>query len=806
MRVRPFVAAALAAAAFTSPTLARAQARAVPTPASVIGFEPGTDRKLPEWRQIVAYFTALDAASPRVQLHVLGKTTLGRPFLAAFIGDSATLANLPRIRETQRRLADPRLMIAGERARLEASGKVVVLVTSSIHSTEVGGILTPMRLADRLVRGEDAEAKAIRANTLVILVPSLNPDGVDIVGDWYRSSMGTAWEGSGPPSLYHYYTGHDNNRDWYAFTQAETRMVIDSLYSQYHPQIVNDIHQQGSNGTRIFIPPYMDPIEPNIDPILMAGVAQMGKSMTWRLTTAGLPGVANNTSYDAWTPARAYQHYHGAIRILTETASAALASPITISYDSLRAGYNVDPKVTGVDFLSKWSGGAWGIGDIVKYQTAASWALLAQAADDRALWLSSYGEVEKNAVAGNRAPGRTDWPASIVIPAQPARDTAVNSALRILQRGQVEVRRASDAFSANGRSFPAGSYVIHTAQPYGAFAKTLLENQHYPDLHEYPGGPPKRPYDVVAHTLPLLYGFDVAFVHDSVTVATTPLGAVPATTLTATGLSSRGWVPPACDGPSVNACLASAPAPFSASDRTRRIGIFRNAQASMDEGWTRWVFDQYRIPYTMLTAKDIRAGNLASRFDAIILPDQQSRAIARGPQGPFPDSLKGGLGEPGASALGDFVDNGGTVLAFNEASNYAIEALALPVKNVLAGVRPSDFYAPGSMLRVEYDRRNALASGLTAPESTVWFEGSPAFDVTDSTRAVVVARYPAAGTDPLRSGWLLGASKLGGKAALVDVRRGKGHVVLFGFRPQYRGQSMATYPIVWNALRGRDAM
>ena len=774
MRVRP-IAALLSAATLAVPSVLHAQARAIPTPASVIGFTPGADRKLPTWKQVTDYFAALDASSPRIQVRTLGKTTLGRPFIAAFIGDPAAIANLGKLRDDARRLADPRLTTAAERETLLRQSKVVVLVTSSIHSTEVGGILTPLTLAYKLVAGEDAESRAIRQNTVVMLVPSLNPDGVDIVGDWYRSSLGTAWEGSGPPTLYHYYTGHDNNRDWYAFTQVETQMVVDSLYSPYHPQIVNDIHQQGSSGTRIFIPPYMDPIEPNIDPILIAGVAQMGKSMTWRMTSAGFVGIANNTSYDVWTPARAYQHYHGAIRILTETASAALASPITVAFDSLRPGYNVDPKVTGVDFLTKWKGGAWGIGDIVRYQLAASWALLAQAADDRALWLSSYDEVERRAVAGRRTAGREDWPSAIVIPAQPARDTAVNAALRILQRGQVEVRRATASFDANGRSFPAGSYVIHTAQPYAAFAKTLLEPQHYPDLHEYPGGPPKRPYDVAAHTLPLLFGFDVAFVPDSVTVATTALPPVTQTRWVAPGLSDA---------------------------HARRIAIFHNASPSMDEGWTRWVFDQYRIPFTLLSARDIRAGNLASKFDAIIIPDQNPRAIARGPNGSYPDSLKGGLGEPGSAALAAFVDAGGTLLAFNDASEYAIDALALPVKNVLAGVRSSDFYAPGSIIKVEFDRSNPLATGLTAPVSGVWFETSPAFDVTDTTRATVVARYPAASAgNPLLSGWLLGGEKLGGKAAMVDVSRGKGHVILYGFQPQYRAQTLATFPLIWNAIR-----
>ncbi len=628
-------------------------------------------------------------------------------------------------------------------------------------------------LAHKLVADEDEETRAIRRNTIVILVPSLNPDGVDIVGDWYRSSIGTPWEGTGPPVLYHHYTGHDNNRDWYAFTQVETQMVIDSLYDRWHPEIVNDIHQQGSEGTRIFIPPYMDPIEPNIDPILMAGVAQMGKSMTWRMTADGFTGIANNTSYDAWTPARAFQHYHGAIRILTETASAALASPITVSFDSLRPGYNVDPKKTGVDFLTTWPGGKWTIGDIVRYQTEASMVLLAQASADRAEWMRSFEQVEHNAVMGNRASGRESWPATIVIPEQPARDTAINTALRILQRGQVAVRRTTAPFSADGKQYPAGSYIVYTAQPYGAFAKTLLEDQHYPNLFEYPGGPPKRPYDVTAHTLPLLYGFDVAFVRDSVTAASTPLAPVRALPWIATGLTNN---------------------------KTRRIAMYQNWAPSMDQGWTQWVFDQYHIPYTMITAKDVRAGNLGARFDAIILPDQNARQITAGPRGPYPDSLKGGLGDEGAKALAAFVDGGGTLVAFNAASEYAIDALKLPVKNALAGLRPTDFYAPGSIFRVEFDRANPLTAGLTAPQSAVWFEEGPAFDITDPSRATIVARYQSQG-DPLLSGWLLGAQHINGKAAMVDVKEGKGHVVLFGFRPQYRAQSMSTYPLVWNALR-----
>ena len=764
------------AAIFLSPAL-HAQggtAGRVPTPAEVLGFAPGVDRRLPSWEQIVRYYTAVDAASPRITVRTLGRTTMGRPFIVAFIGDPATLANLPRYRDIQRKLADPRVRSPRERASLIANGKNVVLVTSSIHSTEVGGFLTPLRLTDRLVRGEDAETKSIRANTLTILVPSLNPDGVDIVGDWYRATVGTKYEGSSPPELYHKYVGHDNNRDWYAFTQVETQMTIDSLHNVWHPQIVNDIHQQGSSGSRIFIPPYLDPIEPNVDPLLMAGVNAMGMAMAWRMTAEGKTGISTNASYDAWTPARSYQHHHGGIRILTETASARLASPMNIPWDSLRPSRGYDARVSASNFLAPWRGGQWTLGDIVDYQTSATWALLAEAATDRQMWLESFARIAERAVEGKRAAGREDWPAAFVIPEKQQDTAALHSLLRILHRAQVEIHRSTAATAVDGATAPIGSYVIPTAQPYGSFAKAMLERQRYPDLREYPGGPPRRPYDVTAHTLPLLMGVSVLTVRDTVPSVGAPITNVPAPTLTAPGLSNN---------------------------TARRIALYRSYSPSMDEGWTRFILEQYRIPYTSVVDRDIRAGSLNSRFDVILFPDQSPDELNRGAaRDAYPDSLKGGLADAGVAAIRAFVAEGGTVVTLNESSEWAIEALNLPVRNVLARLPSREFYAPGSLLRVLPNASHRWARAFNN-DNAIWFESSPAFEITDATRATAVATYPT--SDPLLSGWLLGGDKLGGKAALVEVTSGRGRVVLFGFRPQYRAQTLATYPLLWEALRAR---
>jgi hypothetical protein len=233
----------------------------------------------------------------------------------------------------------------------------------------------------------------------------------------------------------------------------------------------------------------------------------------------------------------------------------------------------------------------------------------------------------------------------------------------------------------------------------------------------------------------------------------------------------------------------------------RRIAIYRSWNPSMDEGWTRFVLDQYRIPFTVIGDREVHAGSLASRFDAIIIPDESSRGLQNGPrQANYPDSLKGGLGTAGDAALHDFVSAGGTLITFNDASRWAIEYLKLPVKDVLAGVSNRDFYAPGSLFALNLNQSHPL-NRLMLAHPAAWFEDGPAFAITDSTRATAAAVYPP-NSSALLSGWLLGEEKLRGHAALVDVREGKGHVVLFGYRPQYRAQSMAMYPQLWAALLG----
>jgi len=754
-----------------APSARRPATHAIPTPKSILGFEPGDDRKLPEWPALVRYYHALADASDRVDLRELGKTTLGAPFLALVISSSQNLKRLDHFRSLNARLADPRTLGTNRDAEQALhDGRTVVLVTSGVHSNEVGGHLSPVMLAYRLATDTSAATRAILDNVILWLVPSLNPDGVTIVGKWYNRTLGGASEGSQPPELYHHYVGHDLNRDWYQFTQVETQLVADSLYATWHPQIVMDLHQQGQNGSRLFLPPYLDPIEPNVDPLLVDGDNALGSAMAWTLAGQGRTGVAINSLYDAWTPSRAFAHYHGAVRILCEAASAELATPVEIPFDQLSAaGRGFNPRERSWNFPHPWPGGRWSLRDIVGYQTDAAYALLESAASDRTRWLSDFLAVGWRGVRGWRG-----WPYAYAIPRQQD-SVALATLFTVFHHGGVEVRTATQAFSSGGQRYPTGTYVVTLRQPYAAFAKTLLEPQAYPDRRQFPGGPPERPYDVTANTLPLLLG-----------ITATPLAEEPARLQ----LSAPIATPQRAPG-FAGAATSGAP----------RVAVYRSYDATMDEGWTRWVFDTWKVPYVSVVDSTVRAGGLKARFDVIVLPDESPHGLLEGLPAPrYPAAYAGGLGSAGVDALRQFVQDGGTLVALNDASRFLIQTLLLPVRNVTEGVSDDEFYAPGSIFRLELDTSAAEAHGMS-PRSIAWYEGGPAFDVLDSAQVRVIGRYP---TDPaalLLSGWVLHPERVAGRAALVEVKVGQGKAILFGFRPQYRGQSLATFPLLFNSLQ-----
>ncbi|MCI0589353.1 MAG: M14 family metallopeptidase [Planctomycetes bacterium] len=823
---------------------ARAQ---VPAPAEILGFEPGEDSRLAPWAKIVECYDRLDAASPRVSVLRPGKSTLGRDFLAVLISSEGNLARLPEIREAQRKVHDPRRLAAGEEEALLRSGPAVVYVTCTIHSTEVASSFTALRLAHALATATDAETAEIRDGVLLVLVPSLNPDGIDIVHDWYRETLGTPWEGTSPPRLYHPYAGHDNNRDWYMLTQVETRLSTRLLYEEFLPEICYDLHQMGREGARLFVPPFADPINPNLDPGVTAGMNLVGTKMALDLAARGLKGIVQGVLYDSWwlggnrnVPTR-----HNMIGILTESASANLASPVFQRAADLRGhGHDLPEYKAQVNFPDPWPGGWWRLRDIVAYQEAAARSLLLLAARERSLFKRNVAAMARRAIGK----GRSEPPYAYLVPEEQDDRHALATLLDLLLRTGVEVDRAKAPFTTDGAERPAGTYVIPLAQPYRAYVKDLLERQAYPDVKESTKGDPIRPYDVAGWTLPLQLGLRVveagAPVEASLERLTEPPGPggsfsgsgetafridgrsarahAAAAALATEGLSVFRLAAAAPEGPSAGdfvvtggsaarmralaekeglriAALPSAPSKATAwRIRAPRVGLYQGWTANMDEGWTRWVLDVYGWKYATLGNGAVRAGDLASRLDAIVLPSASRESIVEGRED-APPAYRGGIGAEGVRALRAFVSEGGTLVCLSRAGELALQDFGLETEDVLrprSGKPPEGFLAPGSILEVEMDSSHPLAFGLPA-RTPVFFGESAAYAVKEK-EGTVVGRYPA--YDPLLSGWLKGGETIRGKAALVEVPHGKGRVVLVGFRCQHRGQPQGTFKVLFNAL------
>src|SRR5436309_1248686 len=346
-------------------------------PAAVLGFEPGTDSLLADWKQVSGYMNLLAQRSRFVRVDTLGRTTEGRPFQLMVITSPGNQARLAEIERAQALLADPRRLSDTVLADLRRNQPAVMLISNNIHSTEVASSQMGMTLAYRLVT--DPDLRVLLDSVVVLMIPSMNPDGLDTVVSWYRRYKGTRYEGGPLPWLYHKYVGHDNNRDWFMVTQAETKLVTRMLYHDWFPEVIYDVHQMGTNGVRLFVPPFSDPVNPNLDPALVAGINLVGAQMASALYDAGATGVAHQERYDLWwhggfrsTPTR-----HNMIGVLTEAASVRLGSPITLSVDSVRQ------PGRGVNYPEPWRGGTWHLGDIVRYELITSQARVRLAARDR---------------------------------------------------------------------------------------------------------------------------------------------------------------------------------------------------------------------------------------------------------------------------------------------------------------------------------------------------------------------------------------------------------------------------------------
>ncbi len=782
--VRPLTFAAIGLCLSIASTAA---AQRVPTPASVIGHEVGEDYRLAKWAKIVEYFDALGTASDRVNVRRVGTTTEGNDYLLCEISSAETIRNLDTYRDMQARLADPRLIAEDdERTKLLRDAKTTILVAAGLHSSECAGSQMAMELAYDLATRDDARTREILDRCIILLVPSANPDGNDKVVDWYDQYLGTPFEGGRMPWLYQKYAGHDNNRDWFMLNLQETRILTRVLYKEWNPTILYDIHQMGNRSARFFVPPFFDPVNPNVDPLIHQSLLIIGGHMATELQENGKTGVVFKAIFDNWWAGgnRTTPYRHNIVGILTEAASAKVASPVFQEYRELRGGGRGLPQYApAVNFPEPWPGGWWRLRDVVDYELIACESLFTLGARYRDRFVRNHLTLSEKAIQT----GHDEPPFAWLVPPYQRDPGSAAHMLDVLEQSGIEIHFATEPFVADGIEYPRGTHVMLASQPYRPHLKDMMERQEYPDRRVYPEGPAESPYDTAGWTLPLQMGVRVVaavspFQADLTRVTDVKATkVVPTPTFLPAGYMTKRFGN--ADYAAVNSLLEAGyetsvltegiegyPAGsivIKAGDRvadlirrvqelTRRLparlqpiermpdasklramgrprtALYQPFTANMDEGWTRLVLERFEFPFTTIHNAEIRADNLRDRFDCIIMPDQRLKSMLGGVSDKdMPPPYAGGIGDDGAMALERFVRAGGTLVLMDTATELATDVLRVPVRDVLKGVPRKDFFCPGSLLRIRVDNTHPLGYGFD-DEAAAYFVRSKAFTIGEA--------------------------------------------------------------------------
>lgn len=838
------------------------QAQVLPAPEEVLGFKVGADYHLIDYRQAIDYLKKLASVSDRLILKEMGQTTLGQPMYYAIISSPENLKNLEKYREIIRKLSLARGITSEEAEKLSREGRAVVYIDGGLHATECAPAQHLIQLAYDLASGKDEKTLRILEEVITILVFA-NPDGMNMVAEWYRKNLGTPFEVSPLPYLYHHYAGHDNNRDSYLSNLKETRNINRLVNHEWYPVIVYNHHQTAPFPARIWIPPNSEPTNPNVHPLIVRWQNLIGSAMGAAFDAAGQEGAISRIVFDTWYPGYVTQvmDSHNIISILTETALYRYATPRFYTIHDFPPEYQ--DLTMSAFYPSPWKGGWWRLKDAVDYCLTASKAVLEVATKYRQELLFNKYRMAGDVM--NRF--RKEPPYAWIIPRNQTDPGNLSLLLERMMLLGVEVYEATEDFTSDGIGYPRGTYVIPMDQPFALFVKNMFEAQHYPDLRKYPDlwqglvtsrkfeGAPIEAYDMMGWTLPYQFNLKVQAASSPLSVRlnklekiSPPEGKVegsgqacflldpkqnasyvavnrlfknkagisrarksfkaesqeyPEGTFLVTSVNRSLMDKLARDLNLRIRALNSLPAVEKYEIRNPRIGIYQSWVAVEDEGWTRFVLDEHEFSYKILHDADIKAGDLAAHYDSIIIPDHYDiNLIINGHQkGTMPPEYVGGLSGAGLNNLKEFVRQGGTLILLNSSCNLAAGELKAQVRNVLEKARREEFNCSGSILLAEFDTSHPIAFGLDRKQPVV-FADSCAFDVFPSFDQKNEPKVVAkyAGENLLLSGWIYGERLIQQKAAIVDVPQEKGRIILLGFPVQFRAQPRGTFKLLFNSL------
>lgn len=827
------------------------------TPEKFFGFKPGADYELAHHNKIKDYFVKVGKESPRVVTQLIGKTTLNNDMVLSVISSEENIKNLDTYKDIVRKLS---LAEVGddEAKKLAAKGKAVVFVTCNLHSNEIGSNQMASQLLYDMATSDSPEMKKILDNVIFVFMPSVNPDGQIMVVEWYYKNKGTKYEGSFLPVLYHWYAGHDNNRDWFKFNLKESWLANREFYFHWFPQVLVDEHQMGSSGDRFFIPPYADPPTPGVHPLVWRTINIFGSNIAFDMEKRGMAGVASRGYFQGWWIGALDDcaWFHNIPGVLFEAASTKSGSPIYVEPEEVRSGVSRTNEERMFS-PNPWKGGWWRLGDIVEYDYHATVSVLNTAARHREelLW-NSYKMAKDNIEQGKK-----ESPFAYVVPAKQWDPMTAEKYVKTLLKSNIKIYRLTEPLQTGNHYFAKGSFVVPLAQPYRSFVKNIMERQHYPDIRRSPADKKINPYDGAGWTLHLGMGVNAIEIKKPFKAKMTLIGMddvfkrpVPDNLeeyivlearhnnsfLAASALLKKGvavWRNYKSDAvgkgafvtkksaamPVLKEINKTMPLVFESRkadqlplDKLKKlkpfkIALYQNYGHNMEEGWTRFVFDEFKIPYDTVRFKDFKKKNwkkIMDKYDILFFVGASKSEIDNGKPpkkwekyfSPLPPEYMGGLGKEGKKQLEAFLKKGKTIIFMTESVEYGMEKIKLPATDVIKEGLKSKVTCPGSYLEVLI-KESELTFGMP-PKGAVYYRVDPTFstflprDYSQKRRTPVVFGL----RDLLLSGSLGGEQYIARKALAVDVKTGGGRVILFGPNFMYRGQTEGMYKIVFNAL------
>jgi hypothetical protein len=840
-------------------------------PSDFFGFEPGSDRNLFTYEQLIEYLQKLDGESDRIHMEQIGKSPMGRPMYIAFISSEENIGRLEELKKINRELAlNPDLDKEVLQGMIQ-EGKVFVLATLSMHSTEVGPSQAAPLIAWDFASTADKKKLEWLDNVVYMIVPNHNPDGMDLVVENYLKYKGTKYEGAALPTVYHKYVGHDNNRDFVILSQEDTKAISRIFDQTWFPQVMVEKHQMGSTGPRLFVPPNHDPIAENVPAGIFDWIGVFGQHMATDVTADGLAGVAQHYEFDDYWPGSTETCiWKNVIGFLTEAASVQTATPIYIEPTELSVGgKGLAEYDKSINMLKPWEGGWWRLGDIIKLELSSTTSIIKTASTYREDILAFRNRMCREQVEL----GRSEAPYYYIMPLEQHDQGELVNLVNLMKEHGVEVYTLGEQMVLNGKIYKAGDVVIPLAQPFRPFIKEVMETQEYPVRHYTTGGKLIEPYDIASWSLPLhrqvasfeidkrdreLEGslnriegaFDLKKEEPAGGVIILPVSSNESFRAAFDALEMGMKVERLREDTEIGGSTYGAGSfiinqgskkgewdeliqslPFQPGEQLDRsalstapveipkIALVETYFSDMDAGWTRYLFDSYHIPFTVLHPGDFSTTDLSQQFDVIIFPDNGKEILMTGKRksgesyytGSYPPEYVKGIGKEGFEKLMTFIDGGGIVIAWGRSVGLfegmltikhkdSEEEFNLPFRDISSDLAKAGLSIPGSLMKIDLIAGNPLTLGM--PESIgVFSRGRPVFTTSipkfDMDRRVI-ATYPK--KDQLMSGYAAGEENLGNKAAMIWMKKGKGQFVMYGFGPQFRASTQASYKLLFNAI------